>query len=563
MGWFKNFNRKCSERLNKYTEINWYNITGGPAIIQLKGTTMPKIFKNIFFIGFLSILNLVSVSQSQNIVNPDIALQKILNELEGEELTLGQAQEYAKKNSTSFKLAEATYLASLGTLRRERGNFDPLFFLNLNYNDQKVPAASFFSGASVLSTQKFNASTGLRLNLPIGTELELSINSSRLKTNSQFAFLNPEYDAFGSISLRQPLLAGFMSSSRKDLKQAELNNESAKAQFDQEFLALRTSVENSYWTLYATERDYAVQKLTLERAESLLKEAQLREKAGLVGPNQVANAKTFWAEQKLLMLDREEQLDTQSDQFAVLIGKRPDPGNTRFVTIDNPPDDFPSASVEDLVEHTLDNNLDLKAAKKQIEISEALIDAANWKMLPQVDLVGSITSNALGGSSQDVVFGGDTLRSTNNGSFGDVLSEIFRRNYPGWSIGVEVTVPIGLRSGLGEKDRLEAVSYSTKQNYTELSRILEQKVRTSYRQLIHGNERLKVSREGVDAAQEQVRIGMIEFKNGRLSAFELVRLSEDFAVAQQRYSDALVKTVKAASDLKQLTSGYYPVSEKQ
>jgi hypothetical protein len=40
-------------------------------------------------------------------------------------------------------------------------------------------------------------------------------------------------------------------------------------------------------------------------------------------------------------------------------------------------------------------------------------------------------------------------------------------------------------------------------------------------------------------------------------------LGEDFAVAQQRYSEALVKIVKAASDLKQLTSGYYPVSEKE
>ena len=523
---------------------------------------MLKSFKTIFFIGFLTILNLMSISQSQNIVNPDSALQKILNELEGEELTLDQAQKYAEKNSTSYKLAEATYLASLGTLRRERGTFDPLFFLNLNYDDQKVPAASFFSGAAVLSTQNLNASTGFRLNLPIGTELELSINSSRLKTNSQFAFLNPEYDAFGSITLRQPLLAGFISSARKNLKQAELNNESAKAQYDQEFIALNTSVENSYWSLYTAERDYAVQKLTLERAYALLKEAQLREKAGLVGPNQVANAKTFWAEQKILLLDREEQLDTQSDQFAVLIGKRPDSGHTRFIAIDNPPDDFPTASLSDLVEHTLENNLDLKAAKNQVEITEALIDAANWELLPQVDLVGSLTSNALGGSSQPVIFSGDTLRSTSGGSFGDVLSEIFKRKYPGWSIGVEVTVPIGLRSGLGERDRLEAVSLSTKQNYIELSRALEQKVRTSYRQLIHGSERLKASREGVDAAQEQVRIGMIEFKNGRLSAFELVRLSEDFAVAQQRYSEALVKIVKAASDLKQLTSGYYPVGNK-
>lgn len=524
---------------------------------------MPKTIKRINLMVFLSLLNIISVSKGQTIVNPDSALQIILDNLQGEKLTLAQAQEYAAKNSTSLKQAEALYMASLGTLRKERGNFDPVFFLNLNYNDQKVPTSSFFAGAAVLATQETNASTGLSLNLPIGTQLNFSINSIRLETNSQFAFLNPEYDAFGSVSIRQPLLAGFTTSARKDLKQAELNAESYKAQYDQESLILSTSVEQTYWTLYTAERDYAVQKLILERAESLLKEAQLREKAGLVGPGQVANAKTFWTEQKLLMIDSQERLDTQSDQLAVLIGVRPGSGNTRFFTTDNPPDIFPATSVDDLVEHTLDNNLDLQAAKKQMEIADALVEAATWEALPQVDFVGSITSNALGGTSRDVIFGGDTLRSTNSGSYGDVLSQIFKRDYPGWSVGVEVTVPIGLRSGLGEKDRLEAGSYGAKQNYTELARILEQQVRKSYRELLHGNERLKVSREGVDAAQEQVRIGMIEFRNGRLSAFELVRFGQDFGIAQRRYSDALVKTVKAVSELKQLTSGYYPDGEKQ
>jgi len=524
---------------------------------------MPKKVKILIFIIFITVLNSLSVSKSQNIVNPDSALQIILNNLQGEKLTLAQAQENARKNSTSLKQTEAVYMATLGTLHSERGSFDPVFFFNLNHIDQKVPTASFFSGASVLATKETDASTGLQLNLQTGTQLELAINSTRLASNSLFAFLNPEYDAFGSVSVRQPLLSGFTASARKDLKQAELNAESFKAKYDQESLILNSSVEQSYWTLYTAERDYAVQKLTLERAESLLKEAQLREKAGLVGPNQVANAKTFWAEQKLLMIDSEEQLDTQSDQLAVLIGVRPGSDSQRFITTDNPPDEFPETSVDDLVEHTLDNNLDLKAAEKQMEIADALVEAATWQSLPQVDFVGSITSNALGGTSQDVIFGGDTLRSSNSGSYRDVLSQIFKRKYPGWSVGFEVTVPIGLRSGLGEKDRLEAGSYGAKQNYTGLALLLEQQVRKSYRELLHGNERLKASREGVDASQEQVRIGMIEFKNGRLSAFELVRLSQDFAVAQQRYSDALVKTVKAVSDLKQLTSGYYPDGAKQ
>ena len=193
-----------------------------------------------------------------------------------------------------------------------------------------------------------------------------------------------------------------------------------------------------------------------------------------------------------------------------------------------------------------------------------MVDAASWQALPQVDLVGSISSNGLGGTAQEVSFPGfDPLHTATSGSFGNVLSQIFQRKFPGWSVGVELSLPIGLRKGLGEKDRLEAGSLNAKQTYVELSRMLEKQVRTSYRELEHGNERLKASRDGVDAAQEQVRIGMIEFQNGKLTAFELVRLAEDFAVAQQRYSDALVKTVKAAADLRQLTSGYYPSGIKQ
>jgi outer membrane protein TolC len=220
--------------------------------------------------------------------------------------------------------------------------------------------------------------------------------------------------------------------------------------------------------------------------------------------------------------------------------------------------DFPVEPLDNLLEQALKRNLDLQAAQKNIEIANALVNSAAWLALPQVDLVGSLTSNSLGGTSQNVIFGGDTLRSTNSGSLGTVLSQVFKRKFPGWSVGIEFTLPIGLRKGLGEKDRLEAGSLIVQQNYIELSRSLEKQIRNSYRELVHGNERLKVSRDGVDAAQEQVRIGTIEFQNGRLTAFELVRLSEDLALAQQRYSEALVKTAKAAADLKQLTSGYYP-----
>lgn len=521
---------------------------------------MLKNILRIIFIVPLLFFDLPFVSQAQTSVNQDSSLQAILNGLEGTELTLSQAQEHALKNSTSIRRAEAGYLAAAGSLRRERGFFDPELFFRINYEDIKEPTASFFAGADVLITKSTTSQTGLKMNLPIGTQLELSLNTISLKTNSQFAFLNPEYDAFGSLSFRQPLLGGFTASGRKALTSAELQFEAAQKRYEQEVVAINSQIEKTYWNLYTSVRDYAVQKLTRDRAAAFLKETELRRQAGLVGPNQTASAKTFLAQQELLLIDREEQLDAQSDQLAVLIGVRPEKGSARFKVIDNPPNNFPVVPVEEIIENAFDNNLELQAAQKDVDAINTFADAASWEALPRVDLTGALVSTGIGGDSQDIIFGGDTLRTTSGGSFGDVLNQVFKRKFPGWNIGLELSLPIGLRKGLGEKDRLEATAISAQQRYVELSRILEQQIRAAHRELSHGSNRLKAAQEGVEAAQEQVRIGTIEFQNGRITAFELVRLNEDFAIAQRSYSQALVQTVNAIATLKQLTSGKYPVT---
>ncbi len=503
---------------------------------------------------FIALFCAANVAVGQAPANPDSALQAILDELEGTPLPLQEAVQHALKNATSVRRAEAAYLAARGSVRRERGVYDPELFFSLNYLDEELPTASFFSGAPVLNTQQTIGRTGLRMNLPIGTELELALNANRLKTNSEFAFLNPEYNTFGSFSLRQPLLGGFAASARKQLTFSERELEAEKARYDQQVLAVSAEVERAYWDLYAAERDYAVQKLTRDRAETFLQETEVRARTGLIGPSQVATAKTFLAEQELLLIELDEQLGRRSDQLASLIGVRPKTGVLRFIPVDDPPSDFSVEPVEILVERALKNNLDLQAAQKDIQAARVLASAAKWEALPSVDLVGSYGSTGLSGTAQDVIFGGDTLRTSRGGSFGDALSQVDALDFPSWSVGVEVSVPIGFRSGLGEKDRLEAQVLGAQQSYIELSRVLEEQVRASYRELSHGKARLKAAREGVEAAQEQVRIGLIEFHNGRATAFELVRLGEDSAVAQRRYSEALVRTAKAAATLRQLTS---------
>jgi outer membrane protein len=498
----------------------------------------------------------LSIAQTQP-SNPDSALLTIVRNLEGTPLTLDAAKHQAAMNSPAAKSAEAINAAAEGTVRRESGAFDPNLFLSWDYQDQEQPTASFFAGATVLHTTQATGIASLNWTLPIGTSIEASLNALRLNTNSSFAFLSPQYNSLGSLTLRQPLLGGFWVSARKSLSSAEQALDAAHSRLQQELLSVGTQVEQLYWDLYAGERDYAVQKLTRDQAAAFLGDTELRAKVGLVGPNQVANARTFLAEQELLLLDREEQLDALSDMLSTAIGVRPDPPHLRFVPLDDPPADYPVVNADSLVQEALRRNLELRAALADIEARRTIARAASWEALPNVDLVGSLGGSGLSGSAHDVIFGSDTLRTLVTGSMGDALQQALKRDFPTWRVGLEVTIPIGFRRGWGEQDRADAEVVIAEQRYTAAQRVLDAQIRAACREMANGRKRLSVARQGVVAAEEQVRIGRIEFQNGRTTAFELVRLGADFALAQQRYSQALVRSAKSAASLRQLTSGAF------
>jgi outer membrane protein TolC len=157
-----------------------------------------------------------------------------------------------------------------------------------------------------------------------------------------------------------------------------------------------------------------------------------------------------------------------------------------------------------------------------------------------------------------VVFGTDTFTSNINGDLGDAWSQVNQRDFPTWSAGLEFTLPLLLREGRGEHDRLRAESDQAAEDYEGARRDLEDDVRSAHRALVRAGRRFEAAQLGADAAREQVRIGVLQYNSGRTTAFELVRLGADLAAAQQRYSQSLVHTAKAAAALRFLTSGAYP-----
>jgi len=524
------------------------------------------LYSFVFSVGVSFALWLFAAGESQAQAflpsSPESVLAATIDSIPGSPLTLTQALDLAIHNDTAVKEAHAAVEAAEGAVRREKGTFDPELFANVLRSGTDQAAASPFAGADVVSQQFTTASGGARMKLRFGTELSASMNTTRTSTNSTLTLLNPEWSSFGSLNLRQPLLAGFGPSARASLSSAERGLASADARYRDVVLGTQSETEGVYWDLYASERDVAVQKVIRDRAQTFVTEAQTRVRVGLVGPQAVASAQVFLAQQELNYLDSQERLDAVSDRLASLLGVRPEGGLPRYRAVDAPPRDHPVVSVEDLVTAAIERNHNLQSQRELVNQLRALEKGAAWDALPTLDFLGSVGGNGLSGDPQQVIFNGptgpDTLTTNISGDFSDTWNQVWGRDFPTWSIGLELTYPLGRREGRGERDRLRAEVVRAEQIEKASEHTLEEDVRAAHRQLVNAQGRLVAAEQGVSAALEQVRVGSIEFQSGRTTAFELVRLGEDVATSQQRFSEALVTSAKAAALLKYLTSGFYP-----
>jgi outer membrane protein TolC len=451
--------------------------------------------------------------------------------------------------------AAAEMRAARGAARRERGAFDPELFADVNHVDQEQPSSSVFTGTQLRET---TASGGARITLPFGTRVSASLDAVRTENNATFTQLKPQYDAAGRLSLRQPLLRGFGPGTWGERSATTREREAAEARYQDAVAAVQADVERVYWELYAAERDLAVSRLIKDQATALVSQAQYRNRAGLVGPVQVATAQAFSAEQEQAVLDREESLDQISDQLASLIGVRPAGIPARYHPIDEPPGDFPVEPEEELVDRALRNNSELRARERDVAAARARHLRARWNAYPSLDIFGTIGGTGLSGTPREVIFGGDTLRTTVSGDLGDAISQARRREFATWSAGASLTVPIGFRAGAGERQRLQAEADRAQSVLVSGQRTLADDVRARHRELMNAAQRLEAARRGIAASVEQVRIGLIEYNNGRTTAFELSRLAADLAAAQQRYSGAFVRAARAAAQLRYLTSGGAP-----
>jgi outer membrane protein TolC len=471
-------------------------------------------------------------------------------------MTLDQAERLAVASNPVGRAALAALRSAQGSRMIEAGNFDPAVLASGQRISTDSPVSSPFSGTEL---RERLLSTGLSWLSPIGTSVAVALTQNQTETNAPFTTLPTERQSGAQVNFVQPLLKGFGPvATRGELRARDRELDAARRRYEAAMLDVSADVENAYWELFAAERNLDVQRVERQRAALFLRDAQIRGRAGVAGPGAVAAARTLLADQEALLLNTRLAARDASDELARSIGLSPG-GQERIHCLDLPVMPPPLEPLDQVLRRAFSVNPGLRATEQDSAAALARWRRAEWNAWPTLEAFGSYGGTGLAGVSQPIVFGGDTLGTSSDTGFGTAWDQVWGGDFPAWSFGLRLVMPIGWRSERGERE-LQRGIYEQSQEVLRARRLkLEADVRAAYREAEMADATLGTMRELVAATREQARIARLEYQAGRTTAYDLVDIEAQVARAGLRESQALVRVSHSFTELRRLTQ---PAPEK-
>jgi len=465
-------------------------------------------------------------------------------------MTLEQAEHLAVASSPVGRAALAALRSAGGARMTEAGVFDPAILASGKRNSTDSPVSSPFAG-SELRERLYSA--GLSWLSPIGTSILVSLDQSQSETNAPFTTLPTERQTGAKVNFVQPLLKGFGPvATRGELRARDRELEAAHHRYEAATLDVSADVENAYWRLYASEHNLNAQRIQRQRAALFLRDAQLRGRAGVAGPGAVAAARTLLADQEGLLLQSRLLARDASDELAQSIGISPS-AHERIHCTEDPTPPPPLEPLDVVLRRAFAVNPGLHATEQDSAAARARWRAAEWNAWPTLEAFGSYGGAGLAGVSRPIIFGGDTLGTSSDTGFGSAWDQVWSNDFPAWTFGLRLVMPIGWRSDRGERDRQRGLYEQSREVLRARRLKLESDVRSAYREAESAGATLATMRELVAATREQARVASLEYQAGRTTAYDLVDIEAQVARAVLRESQALVDVAHSFTELRRLT----------
>ena len=428
----------------------------------------------------------------------------------GKTLSVNEAVKMALANNLNLRLQKEEVERSQGAAMAEEGVFDVNLAAHINTGKQEFTPLGLGS-PSEETRSEWNVS--LHKRITSGTELSLNWQNNRTDTDSSFTTLNPAYNAAVSLGLSQPLLNGRgRAVQTAELQAAQRAAEAAVFLVDSQAADLAAEVKKAYWDLVFNRQDIEVKKLSLSLAEKLRNETQDKIEAGVLASVEIFEPESEVARRERQLIGSERAIGTAEDELKLLLNMedwrlRLTPSDQPQMTVEEP--DFAS-----VLQNAFDNRADIKAADRQIEAARLATIGARNRILPSLDLEGS-----MGVSGTDDSYGNSVENAT------DEANTV-------WQVGLVFSTPLGNHQAKGNYQQAKATLAKSKTQ----AELLQQQIRRKAREAVRD---VNLASKGIEAAQKtslasckRLQAEQEKFKVGLATANNVLE-------AQEAYSEAL------------------------
>jgi outer membrane protein len=413
----------------------------------------------------------------------------------------------------------------------------------------RLPTSLLNPGSPNISTMTYNAGVTQAMRWG-GGSLTTSFNNQRQASSDVFSNFNPQFNSTLNFNYTQPLLRNFkIDATRQAIQTTIISRDSADLNLKARTTNTLAAVRSAYWDYVFSIQAVDVARQSLTLAQKLLSDNRVRVEVGTMAPMDVVQAQAEEATRSQAVTQATATMRTAELSLKrLIVSGTSDPLWAQHIEPTDRPDfQAVTVDVEGAVRSALQQRTDLQIARNNMASNNVLLKAFNDQKLPAVDLTTTYGGSGLGGTS--FTFAGTGLDRVKTGeipgSYTDTLRSLFNRNYPNWTMQVNVSYPIGGSSADASSARTKLLISQNEAQIRASELTVATEVTNAALQVQNNVEGLAAARAARELSQQRLDAEASRFEVGMSTNYQVVQAQRDLRDAQNSELRALLNYRKS------------------
>lgn len=410
-----------------------------------------------------------------------------------------------------------------------RARFDPTLDLQNQFRQTEIPQADIAGNPPRVviggeQVETYDMDFGLSKRMVTGGTLGLGVNANTTRTTADEALLNPFARSTVDLSLVQPLLQG--GGPRANLAPIKIARIDTERSFFQTKEALQQSVRGvieAYWAVVFARVDVWTRKQQVDQGQEALRRSEARLRHGFAGSAEVAQARSAYATFRANAISAEANLLDREAALRNILGLPPS-DLLHLVPTTAPAQQWLDVDWESVLQTAEQCRPDLIELKLILEADQQQLLLARNNAQPRLDATGLYRWDGLTGRTPDRQY-----ISSDPGDF------------TGWQLGVNFSVPLGLREGRAVLRQWELLIMRDRANLDQSLHSATHVLAASYRSLAEFYEQYRAFHEAREAARLNLEIQLKEFEAERTIYLNVLQAITDWGNAVAAEAQSLVQ----------------------